>query len=513
MNFLQRLPPARFLSTAIPNRFASENIFSKLSAERSPLPLFPNSKELLPAPFWDGKDDVIACYWKTWELAFGNLRQPPEGSPLISNFLDTAFNGSTFMWDSAFMCMFGRYGHRAFNFQGTLDNFYARQHIDGYISREIQISDGQEAFEQYDLSSTGPNILPWAEWEHYLSFGDRTRLAKVFPALVAYAHWFKKHRSWPDGTYYSSGLGCGMDNQTRLPEGYDDATDHGHMSWIDTTLQQILSNRVLIKMAHELGRTTDVADLQEEEVELTQFVNTYLWSEEEAFYFDRLRDGSLSGHKSIGAYWALLAGVVAPGQAGRFIEHLRNPREFNRPHRVPTLSADDPGYERETGDYWRGGVWAPTNYMVLRGLTHAKEDALAHEIALNHLRNVVEVFKKTGTVWENYAPESPTQGKPAKPNFVGWTGLPPIAVLLEYVLGLRPDAARETLLWDIRLLEAHGVDAYPLGADTVINLQCAARNDANEEPVIKVSTNRPVTLTIRWACGEKTTAIKSGLLP
>ncbi|MFZ4569919.1 MAG: trehalase family glycosidase [Bacteroidales bacterium] len=57
------------------------------------------------------------------------------------------------------------------------------------------------------------------------------------------------------------------------------------------------------------------------------------------------------------------------------------------------------------GGYWRGSVWAPTNYMVLRGLTNYHRDSPAYEIALNHLNNVVEVFNRTGTLFENYAPE------------------------------------------------------------------------------------------------------------
>jgi hypothetical protein len=36
------------------------------------------------------------------------------------------------MWDSAFILLFARYGSRAFDFQRTLDNFYAKQHPDGY---------------------------------------------------------------------------------------------------------------------------------------------------------------------------------------------------------------------------------------------------------------------------------------------------------------------------------------------------------------------------------------------
>ncbi|MES1209841.1 MAG: glycoside hydrolase, partial [Pseudomonadota bacterium] len=128
-------------------------------------------------------------------------------------------------------------------------------------------------------------------------------------------------------------------------------------------------------------------------------------------------------------------------------------------------------------------------------------------IARNHLDNVVAVFEKTGTLFENYAPESAAPGKPSKANFVGWTGLPPIAVLLEYVFGLRPDAAVRRLLWDVRLTEAHGVRAYPFGPDVSIDLTCAARPSPTAPPHIEASATGPVELEVRWAGGSRLMAL------
>ena len=50
---------------------------------------------------------------------------------------------------------------------------------------------------------------------------------------------------------------------------------------------------------------------------------------------------------------------------------------------------------------------------------------LARDIALKDLDLTWQVFQKTGTVWENYAPDAIAPGKPAKPDLVGWTGLGP----------------------------------------------------------------------------------------
>jgi len=495
-------------STYVPNRFVDENVFLKMPREEAALPKFEDSKGLLPAPHWERHDSAIDCYWKAWEIAFSHLRQPPPGSPMIANFIDTAFNDCTFMWDSSFMTMFGRYGSRVFNFQRTLDNFHSRQHPDGFICREISIYDGEDRFERFDPSSTGPNIIPWAEWEYYLHFGDKERLARIFPVMMAYCQWFRSHRTWKDGTYWSSGWGCGMDNQPRLPAGYSVWFDHGHMSWIDTTLQQILANKVLVKMAGELGRAGETDDMIAETRLLEKFVNSRMWNEERAFYFDLYRDGRLGHAKTIGAYWALMADVVPKKRIAGFVQHLRNPAEFATPHRVPTLSADDPAFDK-TGGYWRGSVWAPTNYMVLRGLTNVGQDEIAHEIGINHVENVVKVFEQTGTLWENYAPEAAAQGNPGQGNFVGWTGLSPIAIMLEYVFGLRPDVPANRLVWDVRLIEEHGVKHYPFGQETTLDLRCAPRTNAAEEPVIEATASKPVTLVVQWAGGRKKIKLKA----
>lgn len=492
-----------YYNTHVENSFVQENIYRGMEPEQAELPRFEQARSLLPEPLWAGHQAAIDCYWKTWQLAFRNLRQPTAENGFVSNYIDTAFNDNLFMWDSAFILLFARYGSRAFDFQRTLDNLYAKQHPDGFICREIREIDGSDCFCRFDPAATGPNVMPWTEWEYWRIFGDRPRLERVFPVLVAFHQWMRAYRTWPDGTYWASGWACGMDNQPRVgAQGQVAAWYHGHLVWIDTCLQQALSARLLLQMARVLGREGEVADLQVELEHLRQIANAQLWEERSAFYLDRKPNGQLSDVKTVGAYWALLAELVPPERLDAFLAHLENEAEFNRPHRVPSLSADHPEY-RADGGYWLGAIWAPTNYMILRGLTQVGRDALAHTIAINHLDNVVAVYQQTGTVWENYAPESAAPGKPAKADFVGWTGLPPVAVLLEYVFGLRPDVEQARLLWDVRLLEEHGVRQYPFGGEGLLDLYCAARTSPAEEPTIRASANIPLELVIRWEGGSK----------
>jgi hypothetical protein len=503
-----RLGEDGYYPTYVEEPLTEENAFLKMKPEREDLPSFEEAKGVLPEPFWAGHEAEISCYWRAWELAFRNIREPEPGSGFVTSFIDTAFNDCLFMWDSAFILLFARYGRRAFDFQRTLDNLYAKQHPDGFICREISTHDGRDRFHRFDPGSTGPNVMPWTEWEHYLDTGDRERLARIFAPLVAYHRWMRSYRTWPDGTYWSSGFGCGADNQPRFPERSpqspwsDRLLYHGHLIWVDACLQQILSADRLLSMAGALGRTGEVTDLAEEQERLARTVNERLWDEGTGFYFDGRPDGTLSDVKIIGAYWALLAGVVPAERLERFVGHLESESEFERPHRVPSISADHPDYH-DDGGYWMGGVWPPTNYMVLRGLSRVGREKLAHEIGRNHVEMVTHTFEETGTLWENYAPESATPGKPAKGDFVGWAGLPPVAVLLEYVFGLRSDAPNGRLVWDVRLTEEHGVRRYPFGLEGTLDLSCVARSSQREEPRIEASSSVPVELTVRWAVGEK----------
>lgn len=481
-----------------------KNKFLDMLAENTPIPKYEEISHLLPSPIWQGHDDAISCYNFAWRTAFGNIKKANADSKFVSNYIDTAFNGYLFMWDSSFIVMFGKYGARAFNFQKTLDNFYSHQHKDGFISRELCEFEPGERFARHDLSSTGPNILGWSEWEYYCQTGDAQRLEMIFDPLLAYHLWLKEHRTWRDGTYWSTGWGCGMDNQPRLEKGYHVCFSHGHMVWVDACIQQTLSAKILLQMADIIGRSDDenLSTLKEEIKSLTAIINDKLWHDEDAFYYDLWKTGELNKVKSAGAYWALLADVIPKERLDKFVAHLNNPNEFNRPCRVPTLSADHPDYKGD-GEYWRGGVWAPTNYMILKGLEKNGYENLAYDIAKNCLDNVISVFKSDQTLYENYAPEKASKGNPAKNDFVGWSGLFPISIMFEYVFGIRPQAKQRKIVWNVRLLEKHGVKNYPLNGLSV-DLICEERATENDEPIITAICDEPIEIEIRYANKRKT---------
>lgn len=497
-----------YKNTYVKEPLVTENEYRVAKPETIEPKSFKEARKILPCPIWSGHEKELEMYWRAWEIAIGNIRAPQPGSGFVSSYLDTAYNGNIFMWDTSFILMFARYGTRFFPFQQTLNNFYAKQHPDGFICREIK-ADGADCFERYDPTSTGPNLIPWCEMVYYHQFGDMERLHKIFPVLCSYYKWLKLNRTWRNGTYWSSGWGTGMDNMPRVPAGYNPIYSHGHMIWLDTNLQQLFTANLLLEMGFYLERWQEIEDFESEAQMLKEYIHDNLWDEESGFLYDQYADGTLCKTKGIGAYWALFTDVLDTTRLDRLVKELDNPATFKRKYRIPSLSADNPKY-KDNGRYWQGGIWPGTNYMVMQGLVKKGYRKLAREISLNHYSQVLEVFKKTGTFWEYYAPESAEPGFMARKEFVGWTGLPPIAELIEFIIGIQGDYATKQIVWDMNLTETNGIERYPFGPDGVIGMKAEARRSASDEPHITVDSNIEFELLVLYGGKEKRIQVTPG---
>lgn len=88
---------------------------------------------------------------------------------------------------------------------------------------------------------------------------------------------------------------------------------------------------------------------------------------------------------------------------------------------------------------------------------------------------------------------------------MGWAALAPIAILFEYVFGIRADVPKGEIMWDVRLTDRFGIKAYPFGPDGLLDLECAARGSVTDEPVITIRSNIPVKVVLRW--GKSATTV------
>ncbi len=483
--------------------FASMNPFLAQNYRAKNIRSLSDALLMMPAPSLPGMPEWEEMYWRAWGMAWSNLRRPSPASGFISNYLNAIDSNYLHIWDAALCTQFGLYGRRAFDFMGVLNNFYVKQHGDGFICREINSENGLDYYHPFDPNSSGPNITTWVEWRYYRLTGDDSRFPNVFWPLLAHHNWLRENRSWPNGLYWATSLSSGMSNQNRVPGGLH---HHRHWSWVDATMQASLNAKNLAQIAVALGENQAAEKLREEHNDLVQAANKHLWNEDLCFYQDVDPKGRFSSVKSIGAYWSLLdPEMIVKERLEPFLLHLRDPLSFNRPYRAPSLAANDDDYLREDGEFWRGGVWAPTNYMLLKGLRDSGQHRLAHEIALNHLDQVCKVFERTDTFWEYYQPESAAPGTKAKPHFVGWTGLSAIAMLIEDVIGIQVDWPKRQVMWDRRLDtdEAYGLRNFPLGREGILSLM-------GDHERIVVKTTVPFTLIIQEDEKKLQTAISAG---
>ena len=126
------------------------NLFRQQQPTVANIPTFDEARSALPEPILPDYPEWVGMYWRSWEIAWSHLRQPTPENGFVSPYLGDACGEHLFMWDSAFMMQYTLYGRRAFNAISTLDNFYAKQHDDGFICREISMETGQDFFYPFD---------------------------------------------------------------------------------------------------------------------------------------------------------------------------------------------------------------------------------------------------------------------------------------------------------------------------------------------------------------------------
>jgi glycogen debranching enzyme len=432
-------------------------------------------RERLPRPHLPGHDHWEQLYWRAWELGAKMVRAGTPENGFAAQYVDAAFGGNIFQWDTCFIAAFARYSRELLPILPALDNFYARQEPDGYIAREYRWENGANLWAKASGDSCNPPLFAWAEWLVYRIHGDADRLRQVWPHLDAYYQWLVNNRRLDNGLYWITDMGSGMDNTPRFAA-----------AWADYSIQQALNALMMSKIAAEIGDAASAERYRAEHADLAGRINALMWDEADGMYWDLDAGNLATKAKTVAPFWALLAEITAPEQAVRLIAHLKDPQTFWRPHPFPTLAADERWY-KPFGDYWLGAVWAPTNYMIVRGLHAVGDHTLARESTARHLDAMAAVLESTGTIWENYRADDLGPGLPARPDFVGWSGLGPIAMLIETILGVELDAPSGTVTWRIPLAEG-GIERLPWrGGD--LDLTCTADS-------LRITATRPLKLVL-----------------
>ena len=441
----------------------------------------------LPIPIVDESESHLMRLWdEAWAMLLRLARPGRAESGLPGPFIATGSNFATslFVWDTSFTALATAYGWRHLPTTAPLDNLWSRQHDGGYIHREHDRRDGLPVLFEPDFGPNPP-LIAVAELAIARLSGDLARLRAIYPAATAHHAWLDANRKLPDGTYWTTGLANGLDNSPSLGDG----------GYPCLTAQMAHHAETLAEIAELIGE--DAAPWRTAHAAISAALNARLWEPQQGFYCTGRSDGGHNPAKVVTGFWPLWAGAVPAERAQRLAEHLRDPAAFWRHHPIPSLSADHPEYE-PTGRYWRGSTWAPTNVAAIKGFWRAGHHELAREACHRHLRAMADVLERTGKLWENYAADASTPGGIAAPDYC-WTATPPVALLMEVILGLEANAPRRRLRWTPQPGKRCGVQNFPLGPATLNLLQRAYRHGTE----IECSSDLPVEVEIVLPTGVK----------
>ena len=440
----------------------------------------------LPEPILPDHSGWIKLYYDAWRVA--DLK---KNKWTLGWTFDDAFKPEKmWLWDQVWVSTFAKYVQNAnYDIKSSMtgiDQLYASQKEDGFISHVYPKTD----------SSVHNPIFTIAELDYYYLTGDLDRLERVLPVLDKFYDWVEQKNESKDGPYSNTRWKNGMDNR---PTGE---------YIIDLTAQQAMVALHLIKISKLVNREDLVEKYQRKYKNLKSVLNSIMWSDEDNFYVDLDSNFTKVNNWSIASFWPLIAHVADSLQAAYLVNALKDEYNFNTPHRVPTLGRKSQDYNSQGGGYWRGAVWAPTNAMIVRGLSEYGYHELAREIAINHLDCVYHTWLKTKTFHENYDQERAGEpgfrraDKPAKTDFVGWTGVGPISFLIEYVIGIKVDVPSNKIYWRISDTKEKGIRNLHWGTDYKNEVTLISKSRTSERDVIKVEVESNSDFELVIIAGE-----------
>ncbi len=315
------------------------------------------------------------------------------------------------------MSLFCKFAQEVYPGIETFKNFYEVLYNNGKLLAVIPTASEPtwtkaipgEAFHIQVHIADNPPLFTWAEYENALIHGDKAYLKellyekRILQKHYEYLESLKEGKLLPNvhcRTYYWiaesigykwEGGSSGMDNTPRGRTGNKaekERPNNPNMLWIDAVCQQALSAKNIAEMFHILGDATQRKIWKEKYNEKKNIVNTYYWNEEDKFYYD-IDCVSHQHYKvpTIASYWALTAGIAGEEQARQMLDHLQTESLFGGKVPFVSLARNDPDFVSQ-GQYWRGGVWLPTAYATLKGLTsygyHKEAQELANKL-LSHM--------------------------------------------------------------------------------------------------------------------------------
>jgi neutral trehalase len=296
--------------------------------------------------------------------------------------------------------------------------------------------------------------------ELYRKYRDTWLVEFLFDDLLAWNRWFAEHRRLPNGQLcwgsepfegkngkhwetagvddlFGAALESGLDNSPMYDDiPFNKATHLMELADVGLTGLYIMDCEALAELADLTGRT-EGAELRERAEKSKQGLEE-LWDEDFGLYCNRRSDtGAFSHRLSATNFYALFSDKVSKERAARMMkEHFYNPEEFFGEYIIPMSARNDPAYKDQ--NYWRGRIWAPTNFLAYLALRKAGQKEPCKILAEKSLKLIMQEWTTKGHVHENFNGDT-GEGCDVQNSdkFYHWGGLLSLIALMEdgYVEG------------------------------------------------------------------------------
>ena len=269
-----------------------------------------------------------------------------------------------------------------------------------------------------------PPVGALALKEIYRIYREKWIVEYLFDDLLAWNRWFAGNRRlangqlcWGSDPYeghngkwtetvgvdctHGGALESGLDNSPMYDDIPFDKENHiMHLADVGLTGMYIMDCEALAELAALLGRPEE-SELRER-AELSKQGLEEMWDEDFGMYLNKRTDtGELSRRISPTNFYALFSDKVSPARARRMIdEHYYNDEEFYGEFVIPTIARNDPAYPDQ--EYWRGRIWAPTNYLAYLAMRRHDLPDACKDLAEKSKNLILQEWSLHGHVHENY---------------------------------------------------------------------------------------------------------------
>lgn len=248
--------------------------------------------------------------------------------------------------------------------------------------------------------------------EIYRKYKEKWLLEEVYDDLMTWNRWWPKKRNaqgylcWGGTSWQGAAYESGLDNTPMYDKvpfnkqtGLLELADVGLMSFY------VMDCDALADIATILGKTKDAKELSGRSKTYRSQLAT-LWNDPTGLYLNKRTDSLMFNNRiSPTNFYPMMVGLPSKKQADRMIqEHYLNPNEFNGEYVIPSCPRNDP--EFKGGEYWKGRIWGPMNFLVYLGFRKYDAGDAQKELVQKSSKLLLQSWKENGAVFENYSAET-----------------------------------------------------------------------------------------------------------